>query len=106
MSVAGVGAALFFKVRAHLNLIYRLIRSKDYFKSQGNLFWYCGVNKQNVGGARGKGGNRTSGRQSKEPEWDLNRNRTKVPAKNTPYVRIATPTGYINVELQPGALIL
>ena len=44
-------------------------------------------------------------RQSKQ-EWDLNRNMTKVLAKNMSYVRIATPTGYINLELRPEALIM
>ena len=60
---------------------------------------------QNAGGARRKGSIMTLARQSK-PEWDSNRNRTKVLAKNTPYVRIATPTGYINLELRPEALIM
>ena len=75
------------------------------FEIASNLSWCCGVHIQNAGGARVKGGNRTSAQQS-NVEWDLNKNRTKVPAKNTPYVRIATPIGFINIELNPGALIL
>jgi hypothetical protein len=49
---------------------------------------------QNVGGAKEKCGSRTSARQSKSV-WPLDRNRTPVSPKNTPYVRFATHAGYL-----------
>jgi hypothetical protein len=53
---------------------------------------------QNAGGVRGKGGRFASARNSKS-EWPLDRDRTPVPPKKTPYVRFATYAGYINLEI-------
>ena len=37
---------------------------------------------------------------------DLERNMTKPSAMNMSYIKIATPTGYINLELRAGASLM
>lgn len=73
-------------------------------ENHSDICWPYGGHTQNATGGRRKAGSRTSARQSK-PVVPLDRNRTPVPPKNTPYVRFATPTGYINLELRKEALL-